>query len=51
MNYPAIFAFIKWLRDNDWHEHSSKEYWYKGQSWPPDDWATEEDLFKKFFGN
>jgi hypothetical protein len=51
-DYKEAMDFAKWLRNEGWYEHSSKEYWYQNKKdfhkWPPDDTATEKEVFEKF---
>ena len=50
---PVSMAFHKWMVNEGWHEHSSKEYWYRSEDfhkWPPDETASEEELVNKFLG-
>ena len=47
----GAWEFAKWMKQ--WHEHSSREYYYKSKNfhqWPPDETATKEELIEMFFG-
>ena len=49
--YGAM-AFHRWMVEKGWHEHSSKEYFYRSENfhqWPPDQTATGDELLKMFF--
>ena len=46
----GIMSFVRWIQMNGWKEHSSKEYWYKGENWPPEQTANDKELFEMFFG-
>jgi hypothetical protein len=49
--YGAM-AFHKWMVEKGWHEHSSKEYFYRSKDfnqWPPDQTATDDELLRMFF--
>jgi hypothetical protein len=52
--HVGVMAFVKWLQKEGWYEHSSKEFWYRNtedfHKWPPDETATEKEVFEKFFG-
>ena len=50
---PVAMSFHKWIIENGWQEHSSKEYWYRSKhsnQWPPKETATESELMGKFYG-
>lgn len=43
--------FHKWMIENGWHEHSSKQYYYRSKDfrqWSPDEIAVEEELLRRF---
>lgn len=49
-SHEGSWAFAMFMKD--WHEHSSKQYFYKSKDfnqWPPDETATKEELLRKFF--
>jgi len=46
----GIMQFVKWIQRNKWTEHSSGDYWCKGDKWPPEKTVTETELFEMFFG-
>ena len=46
-------AFHKWMIEQGWTLHSSREYYYRSKNfhqWPPDETADEKELLDKFFG-
>lgn len=50
MNGYILLAFHKWMIKSGWKLHSSGEYWFRGDEWPPkqEDMATDEELLKQF---
>ncbi len=42
--------FAKWVQREGWSYRTDHKCWYKGNSWPAEDSATDEELLKKYFG-
>lgn len=43
--------FHKWIIENNWEEHSSKQYWHRSKNrkdWPPDETCEKSELVNKF---
>lgn len=42
--------FAKWVIREGWSYRTDHKCWYKGNSWPPEASATDEELLKMYFG-
>ena len=42
-------AFVKWVMSEGW-KFDQRGFWYKGNSWPPQEEATDKELLEMFFG-
>lgn len=40
--------FARWLFKNGWKWHDTG-YWYKGNSWPPEQTATDKEILEMYF--